>query len=71
MKKFVFKNQVMNGIVYNTDNIVIQKIQEGKNHKRCYIIGNGHSLSVDKDYVITKHDPAMQQFKHFTLLSNV
>ncbi len=63
MKKFVFKNQVMDGIVYNTNNVVIQKVQEGKNHKRCYIIGNGHSLSVDKNYVITKHDPAMQQFK--------
>ena len=31
MKKFVLNNEIMDEIVYKTENVVIQKIQEGKN----------------------------------------
>lgn len=62
MKKFVLNNETMDGIVYKTKNVVIQRIQEGKNRKKCYIIGNGHSLSVDNNNVVTKHDPGMHKF---------
>lgn len=63
MKQFVLKNEIMDGIVYKTENVVIQRIQEGEERKRCYIIGNGHSLSVDVNNVITKHNPCMHKFQ--------
>lgn len=63
MKQFVFNDEIMERIVYKTKNIVIQKIQKGKKRKRCYIIGNGHSLEVDANNVVTKHDPGMHKFK--------
>ena len=62
MKKFVLNNEKVEGIVYKTQNIIIQKIQNGKK-RRCYIIGNGHSLDVDNNDVIIKHDPGMHEFK--------
>ena len=63
MNKFVLNGVIMEEIVYRTENIVIQKIQEGEKRKRCYIIGNGHSLNVDDNDVITKHDPGMHKFQ--------
>lgn len=63
MNQFVFTGKKMNGIVYKTDNVIIQKIQAGKSRKRCYIIGNGHSLSVDSNNMISEHDPGMHEFK--------
>lgn len=63
MKKFVSNNEIMDGIVYKTKNVIIQKVQEGKKRNRCYIIGNGHSLNVGDNDVVTKHDPGMQEFK--------
>ena len=63
MKKFVLNNEIMDEIVYKTENVVIQKIQEGKNRKRCYIIGNGHSLNIDANNMVTNHDPGMQEFE--------
>lgn len=63
MKKFVLKNETMDGIVYKTENVVIQQIQNGKQRKRCYIIGNGHSLNVDANNVVTWHDPGMCKFQ--------
>lgn len=63
MKQFVLNNEILSGIVYKTENVVIQKVQEGKKRKRCYIIGNGHSLSVNDNCVVTKHDPCMHKFQ--------
>lgn len=63
MKKFVLKNEIIGEIVYKTENVVIQRTQEGKKRKRCYIIGNGHSLNVDSNNMITKHDPGMHKFQ--------
>ena len=63
MKKFVLNDEIMAGIVYKTENIVMQRIQEGEKRKRCYIIGNGHSLNVDVNNVVTKHDPGMHKFQ--------
>lgn len=64
MNQFVLKNQIMDGIVYKTENVVIQRIQKGEKRKRCYIIGNGHSLTLDINNVVTKHDPCMHKFQH-------
>lgn len=63
MKKFVLNDEIMGGIVYKTENVVMQRIQEGEKRKRCYIIGNGHSLNVDVNNVVTKHDPGMHKFE--------
>lgn len=57
------KQFVLNGVVYKTKNVVIQRVQEGEKRKRCYIIGNGHSLNVDDNDVVTKHDPCMHKFQ--------
>lgn len=62
MKHFISNNQLLKGIVYKTDNIIIQKTQEGLRKKRCFIIGTGHSLSVNEEDYITKHDPFMHEF---------
>ncbi len=62
MTSFVFNNKIMDKIVYKTKNIIIQKIQEGKKRQKCYIIGNGNSLSVDTNNVVTKHDSCMKNF---------
>ena len=61
MNRFVKNGEVLGGIVCKTKNIVIQRIQEGKN-RRCYVIGNGHSLNVDSNNKVTKHDPGMSRF---------
>jgi len=63
MRQFVLKNETMKGIVYKTENIVIQRIQEGKRRKRCYVIGNGHSLNVDDNNVVIRHDLGMHKFQ--------
>ena len=63
MKQFVLNGETLSGIVYTTKNVVIQKVQEGRKRKRCYIIGNGHSLNVDKNNTVIKHDPGMSKFK--------
>ena len=63
MKRFILNNEIMGGVVYKTENIVMQRIQEGKKRKRCYIIGNGHSLNIDDNNVVTKHDPGMHEFE--------
>ena len=53
----------MAGVVYKTDNIIVQLIQKGTKKERCYIIGNGHSLSIDDENKIKKHDPLMSHFR--------
>lgn len=63
MKQFVLNGEILSGIVYTTKNVVIQKVQEGKKRKRCYIIGNGHSLNVDNNCTVIKHDPGMHKFQ--------
>lgn len=62
MRGYVSKNQFLDGIAYRTKNVVIHQTQEGKKKKRCYIIGNGQSLSIDDKDMITKHDPIMRKF---------
>lgn len=63
MKQLVFNGKCLENIVQRTENIVIQRTQEGRSRKKCYIIGNGHSLSVDENNVVKKHDPFMHKFE--------
>lgn len=62
MKKLVKKGQYLENVVYKTKNVVIQQIEKGEKNKRCIVIGNGHSLSVDEENRITLHDPGMSNF---------
>lgn len=63
MNQFVLKNEIIEGVVFKTGNVVIQKVQDGEKRKRCYIIGNGYSLNVDDNNVVIKHDPCMRKFQ--------
>ena len=62
MKKFVTNGEVLEKVVFTTQNVVIQKVQEGKKREKCYIIGNGFSLNVDERGMVKKHDPGMLKF---------
>ena len=62
MRRLVSNRQLLSGVVHKTNNIVIQKIQTGTKNEKCYIIGNGHSLSVDENNHVVKHDPLMHEF---------
>lgn len=62
MSKFVLKNEVVDNIFYKTENIIVQRTQEGKKNKRCYLIGNGISLSINDQNIVTNHDPFMTKF---------
>lgn len=62
MRRFILKNHLLKGVVHKTENVVIQKIQEGKKSDKCFIIGNGNSLSVDSNNLVTFHDPCMMEF---------
>ena len=62
MKKFVRKGKPIGEIVYKTKNIVIEKVQDGINNDKCYIIGTGYSLSVDDNDLVSLHDPFMDKF---------
>lgn len=60
---FVKEGQTLEGVVYKTQEIIVQKIQEGTERKVLWLIGDGHSLSVDENNRIIKCDPAMMLFK--------
>ena len=51
--------KVLKNIVYQTKNILVVELLR-KNKDKCFIIGNGHSLSVDHNGQIIKRDPGMQ-----------
>ena len=63
MRRLVSNGQLMSGVVKKTDNIVMQKLQKGTKKEKCYIIGNGHSISVDEKNRVIKHDPLMHVFE--------
>lgn len=62
MKRLIRNGCHLQGVVYRTKNVVIQKIQEGEKNDKCYVIGNGHSLNVAYDGLVYKHDHGMYEF---------
>lgn len=62
LKRLIKSGCYLKGFVHRTNNVVIQKVQEGKKDSKCYIIGNGHSLNVTHDGIVYKHDPSMHTF---------
>lgn len=62
MKLPVLNGEFVKGVVYQTENVIVRNVQQGKERKRCYLIGNGHSLSISETHLVTKHDPGMHMF---------
>ena len=62
MRKFVRSGKAIGEIVYKTKNIVIEKVQDGTDNNKCYIVGTGYSLSVDDNDLVSLHDPFMDKF---------
>lgn len=62
MKRIVSRGKRLEGVVYKTPNIIVQQLKKSEQSKKCVIIGNGNSLSVDDNDFITLHDPGMKLF---------
>ncbi len=60
MKKiFVMKGEKAGEILYQSDNVILQVLEQNKNAKNVVILGEGYSKSVNKEGVITHCDPLM------------
>lgn len=62
MLRLVRNGSYFSGIAYMNTNIILRCIQLGLKNDRCYIIGNGHSLSVNQNEYVTSHDPCMTTY---------
>lgn len=63
MEKLIVNGKTLHGVVFATENVVVQLVQLGTDRKKCLVIGSGHSLDIDENCVITRHDPGMFEFK--------
>lgn len=54
---FVNNGEILNNVLYKSDNIIIQQTQNG--NRDLIIIGTGYSLSLDEQNKIVNHDPLM------------
>lgn len=55
---FVWKEEMLKGITYKSDNLIIQTLDKGEESKETLVVlGNGWNVSVNKDDRVTKHDP--------------
>lgn len=54
---FVCNGEVLKNVIYKSDNLIIQKVQDG--NRNLIILGSGYSLSIDEQNKIIKHDPLM------------
>ena len=57
-KGFVKKGEILNNVVYKSENLIITKEREGKGE--LVILGTGYSLSIDENNRITHCDPFMK-----------
>lgn len=62
MKRIVSKGEYLKGVIFKTPNVIVQQVNANNRSKKCIIIGNGHSLSVDDRNRVIKHDPGMHKF---------
>ncbi len=56
-KIFVCKGELVENVVYTSENLIVQQIQTG--NKDLVIFGTGYSLNIDEQYKVVKHDPFM------------
>lgn len=54
---FVCKGDLIENVVYTSENLIIQQVQSG--NKDLIIFGTGYSLSINQQYKVVKHDPFM------------
>ncbi len=55
---FVQKGEVLENVLYKSDEIIIQKLQQGDaSNKILIVLGNGWNVSVDEENKVTEHDP--------------
>lgn len=55
---FVREGQVLEDVVYQSENLIIHVAKEGTS-QRLVILGSGYSLSIDEKNKIVNHDPLM------------
>lgn len=55
---FVTNGQILEDIVYKSDNLIIHVAKEGTS-KRLVVLGSGYSLSINEQNQIVNHDPFM------------
>ena len=55
---FVKEGDVLQNVVYRSENLVVHVAKEGTNEK-LVILGSGYSLSINEQNKITNHDPLM------------
>lgn len=54
---FIFNGEILENILYKSDNIIIQQVQDG--NRNLIILGSGYSLSIDEQNKVVSHDPLM------------
>jgi len=56
---FVMKGDKAGEILYSSDNVILQVIEQNKNAQNVVILGEGYSESVNEEGIITHCDPLM------------
>lgn len=68
---FVCNGDILKNVLYKSNNIIIQQVQEG--NRNLVVLGSGYSLSIDEQNKIVNHDPFMilpnTEFQEETVMS--
>lgn len=56
---FQCKGYKMKNVIYKDDNLILQRLKEGRS-RTLVVLGNGWNVSLDDNDRITKHDPIFQ-----------
>ena len=59
---FVKNGDYVENIVFKSEQVVIQQTQQGTSNQRCYIIGNGNSMTINENTIVIEHDPVMSYY---------
>lgn len=55
---FVTKGQKLEGVIYKSDNLIVQLAKEGEK-KKLIVLGTGYSMSINQENKVTEHEPLM------------
>lgn len=59
---FVKNGDFVKNVVFKTEQVIIQQTQQGTTNRRCYIVGNGNSMTLNDNNQVIEHDPLMSYF---------
>ena len=59
---FVKNGDFVKNVVFKTEQVIIQQTQQGTTNRRCYIVGNGNSMTLNDNNYVIEHDPLMSYF---------